>query len=60
MQRTRSRWWLYVIMSILLLIVMTPFIWMITGSLKTQGELLRTPPTWIPRGPHPGQLPAAV
>lgn len=51
MQRTQSKWWLYIVMSVLLLIVITPFIWMITGSLKTQGELLQSPPTWIPEAP---------
>lgn len=51
MARTQSRWWLYVVLSVLLLLVMTPFIWMVLGSLKTQGELLRVPPTWIPEDP---------
>ena len=47
----RGRWWLYLIMSVLLLIVITPFVWMLLGSLKTQGELLAAPPTWIPKNP---------
>lgn len=42
---------LYVVMTILLLIVIAPFIWMVFGSLKTQGELLRVPPTWWPAEP---------
>ena len=26
-----------------------PFLWMVLGSFKTQGELLRVPPTWLPQ-----------
>lgn len=33
----RNRAVLYVIMTGLLLIVVTPFIWMVLGSVKTQG-----------------------
>ena len=51
MQRSRSMWWLYVVLTILLLLVITPFLWMILGSFKTQGELLRVPPTWLPEAP---------
>ncbi len=51
MQRTRTMVWLYIILSVLLLIVMMPFIWMILGSLKTQGELLSSPPTFLPEAP---------
>src|SRR5690606_7777394 len=35
----------------MLLVVITPFVWMILGSVKTQGELLQVPPTWIPAEP---------
>ena len=31
-----------------MLAVITPFIWMVLGSFKTQGELLQSPPTWWP------------
>ncbi|WP_114854651.1 carbohydrate ABC transporter permease [Brachybacterium sp. YJGR34] len=41
----------YVVLSIFLLLVITPFLWMILGSIKTQGELLRVPPTWWPEEP---------
>ncbi len=51
MTRTTSRWWLYFLLTVLLLIVMTPFLWMVLGSLKTQGELLQVPPTWLPENP---------
>ncbi|WP_353952772.1 carbohydrate ABC transporter permease [Knoellia sp. S7-12] len=44
-----SRWWLYVILSLVLLVVVAPFVWMVLGSFKTQGELLQRPPTWWPQ-----------
>ncbi|MFC7487429.1 carbohydrate ABC transporter permease [Knoellia sp. CPCC 206453] len=44
-----SRWWLYVILTLVLLVVVAPFVWMVLGSFKTQGELLQSPPTWWPK-----------
>lgn len=43
-----SRWWLYLILTIALIAVVTPFVWMILGSFKGEGELRRVPPTWVP------------
>ncbi|NED97704.1 carbohydrate ABC transporter permease [Phytoactinopolyspora alkaliphila] len=31
-----------------LILVVTPFVWMILGSFKTTAELRRVPPTWLP------------
>ncbi|GAB2620067.1 carbohydrate ABC transporter permease [Pseudactinotalea suaedae] len=44
----RRRWWLYLIMSVALLLVVTPFVWMVLGSVKSNGELRSVPPTWLP------------
>jgi multiple sugar transport system permease protein len=44
----RGRWTLYTVLSLLLIAVIAPFVWMILGSFKTQGELLQSPPTWWP------------
>lgn len=41
-------WWLYLILTIALVVVVAPFVWMVLGSLKTDGELMRNPPTWWP------------
>lgn len=41
----------YIVLTIFLLLVIIPFVWMMLGSLKTQGELLRVPPTWLPEAP---------
>ena len=46
-----SRGWLYVVLGVAFIAVVTPFVWMILGSFKGQGELLRVPPTWLPESP---------
>jgi multiple sugar transport system permease protein len=48
---TKSRWWLYAILSAAVLAVAAPFVWMILGSFKSTTELRRSPPTWWPEDP---------
>ena len=43
-----GHWWLYVILVVALVAVIAPFIWMILGSFKSEGELRQMPPTWWP------------
>ena len=50
-RRRHGRWWLYVVLSVLLVAVLTPFVWMILGGFKTDGELRQVPPTWWPQDP---------
>ena len=47
----RRRWWLYLLLTVALLIVVTPFVWMVLGSFKTSSELRQVPPTWLPEHP---------
>ncbi|MFC5266964.1 carbohydrate ABC transporter permease [Kribbella qitaiheensis] len=47
----RRTWWIYLIAVLGLIAVAAPFAWMLLGSFKTQGELLRVPPTWLPEAP---------
>lgn len=47
--RRLSNWWLYAILLVALVAVIAPFVWMVLGSFKTQGELLQSPPTWWPQ-----------
>jgi multiple sugar transport system permease protein len=47
----RRTWWIYLIGFLGLVAVAAPFLWMVLGSFKTQGELLRVPPTWWPQNP---------
>lgn len=53
-RRTPSRWWVYLIAAIGVLAVAAPFLWMVLGSFKTDGELLKAPPTWWPENPTGG------
>ena len=51
MTRTRTplgRWWLYAVLTVALVAVVSPFVWMILGSFKSEGELRQSPPTWWP------------
>jgi multiple sugar transport system permease protein len=43
-----GKWWLYVILTVALVAVIAPFIWMVLGSFKSEGELRQVPPTWWP------------
>ncbi len=45
---SRGRVTLYTVLTLLVIVVIAPFVWMILGSFKTQGELLQSPPTWWP------------
>lgn len=47
----RSRWWLYLLLTVLLFLVVLPFVWMLLGSVKTQTELMSVPPKWVPEHP---------
>lgn len=47
----RGRTLTYGVLTVGLLIWLLPFAWMALGSFKTQGEILRRPPTWWPESP---------
>jgi multiple sugar transport system permease protein len=47
----RSKWFMYAALIVGMILVVGPFLWMVLGSLKTQAELLRLPPTWWPEAP---------
>jgi multiple sugar transport system permease protein len=52
MTRTRTpfgRWGLYGALTVALAAVVSPFVWMILGSFKSEGELRQSPPTWWPQ-----------
>ena len=40
-----------VVLLIGLVLMVAPFLWMVLGSFKPQGEFLRMPPTWLPEQP---------
>ncbi len=48
-RRRFPNWWLYLILTVALVAVVTPFVWMVLGSFKSEGELRQSPPTWWPQ-----------
>jgi len=44
-----NRWWLYLLLIVALIVVVAPFLWMVLGSFKGEGELRQAPPTWWPQ-----------
>ena len=49
--RSRASIVLYVLLTLGLIVMIAPFVWMVLGSFKAQGEFLRLPPTWLPEQP---------
>ena len=49
--RRAGTWWIYLLLIIGILLMVGPFLWMLLGSLKTQGEFLVSPPTFLPNAP---------
>ena len=49
--RVKGKWWLYVLLTIAVVVVASPFVWMVLGSLKPTTELRQVPPTWWPQNP---------
>lgn len=50
--RPKTRWWLYLVLTVALFFVLLPFIWMILGGFKTNAELMELPPSWWPKNPN--------
>ena len=50
-QRSRASIVLYVLLTLGIVAMVAPFVWMVLGSFKPQGEFLRLPPTWLPEAP---------
>jgi multiple sugar transport system permease protein len=41
--------WLYVVLTLGLVVVLGPFVWMALSSVKPESEVDEVPPTWLPR-----------
>lgn len=48
-QSAAGNWLWYIVLTISALIVVLPFIWMVSTSLKGPGEIFTYPPQWIPQ-----------
>ncbi len=42
----------YVAMGVVVILILMPIFWMLTGSLKTNAEILTFPPKWLPTSPQ--------
>lgn len=49
--RKQNRWWIYVLVAVLLSFHLFPIIWIVISSLKSGSELFRWPPTLLPQKP---------
>lgn len=49
--RPRPRWWLYVVLTIGVIAMIIPFVWMILGSFKTTSEIRQYPTDFLPKEP---------
>lgn len=47
----RPRWWLYLVLSLGLVAMLMPFVWMILGSFKTDAEIRSNPTQFLPEAP---------
>ncbi len=43
---------LHLLLALAVVVMGVPFYWVVTGALKTNQEIYRFPPGWIPREPH--------
>lgn len=42
----------YLAMAVVVVLIMVPIFWMLSGSLKTNQEILKFPPQWLPANPQ--------
>jgi multiple sugar transport system permease protein len=55
-QRRPTRWWIYAGLTLGILLMVGPFLWMLLGSLKPQAEFLVSTPTFLPKNPTTGNF----
>ena len=46
-----TRWWLYIVLTLGLVAMVMPFVWMILGSFKTDAEIRQNPTGFLPQNP---------
>ena len=49
--KVNKNWWIYLLLTLGLVVMMAPFVWALFSFLKTRAELARIPPTWFPLAP---------
>jgi multiple sugar transport system permease protein len=48
-RRRAGTWWVYLLLTLGIVLMVGPFLWMLLGSLKSQAEFLVTTPTFLPK-----------
>ncbi|MGY6024669.1 carbohydrate ABC transporter permease [Streptomyces spinosirectus] len=51
---SRGQWLTYAVLVVAVCLTLMPFAWMVLGSFKSQGEILRNPDGWLPDAPTLG------
>lgn len=49
--RARPRWWLYLVLTLGVIAMLMPFVWMLLGSFKTNAEIRQNPTQFLPQNP---------
>ena len=49
--RRNNQWWIYLGLTLGILLMVGPFLWMLLGAFKPQAEFLVSPPTFLPKNP---------
>ena len=48
-QGSSGTWWIYLLLTLGILVMVGPFLWMVLGSFKPQAEFLVSTPTFLPK-----------
>src|SRR5690606_2912285 len=48
LRHLRQYWWIYLILTVFGALLTIPLLWLISSSLKAEGQLFVMPPEWIP------------
>lgn len=54
--RRAGQWWIYVGLTLGIVLMVGPFLWMLLGAFKPQAEFLVDPPTFLPENPTTGNF----
>lgn len=55
-RRRAGQWWIYVGLTLGIVLMVGPFLWMLLGAFKPQAEFLVDPPTFLPENPTTGNF----
>lgn len=47
-RKIQNKFWAYLVLAIITIVLMVPFYWMVATALRSPDEILKLPPSWIP------------